>query len=542
MLKRLAIASLILLSLPNRVSAREADYKVIPMPQSVEYKTGDSPFELTSKSVIRYQSVNSKMKSNAVFLRSYIKDLLGLDLKITKKTAGAGILLKIDSNIKNDEGYVMEVDKDRIVISGKTEAGVFYGIQTLRKSLPLSDNGKILFPAVRIVDYPRFAYRGGMFDVCRHFFPVDSVKAFIDILALHNINRFHWHLSEDQGWRIEIKSRPLLTKIGSKRDETVVGRANSGKYDGIPYGGYYTQKQIKEIVKYAAQRYITIIPEIDMPGHMLGALAAYPELGCTGGPYKVWTKWGISKDVLCAGNDESLKFIDDVLSEIVELFPSKYIHIGGDECPKERWKDCPKCQARIKELNLTADDNHTAEQKLQSFVMQHAEKFLNSKGRQIIGWDEILEGGLAPNATVMSWRGEKGGIAAAKMHHQVIMSPNTYLYFDYYQSTDKQNEPLAIGGYIPVEKVYNYEPLPAALNAEEQKYICGVQANLWTEYIPTFDYVEYMVLPRYAALSEVQWTSPENKNYDLFLKRVVHMTDIYKKCGYNYAKHIFMNK
>ena len=424
-----------------------------------------------------------------------------------------------------------------MVISGPTEAGVFYGIQTLRKSIPVVQGMDIALPAVEISDYPRFSYRGAHLDVSRHFFPVDSVKRFIDMLALHNINRFHWHISDDQGWRIEIKSRPELTEIGSKRTETVIGH-NTGKYDGQPYGGFYTQEEAKEIVAYAADRHITVIPEIDMPGHMQAALTAYPELGCTGGPYEVWKIWGISDDVLCAGNDETLKFIDDVLGEIIEIFPSEYIHVGGDECPKVRWKTCPKCQARIKALGIKGDKKHSAEAYLQSFIITHAEKFLNGKGRQIIGWDEILEGGLAPNSTVMSWRGESGGIEAAKQHHDVIMSPNTYLYFDYYQSKDVENEPEAIGGYLPIERVYSYEPMPKSLTPEEQKYIKGVQANLWTEYIPTFSQVEYMELPRMAALAEVQWTNAP-KDFKAFLPRLVRMTELYDRLGYNYAKHIF---
>lgn len=396
----------------------------------------------------------------------------------------------------------------------------------------------IALPAVEINDYPRFAYRGAMLDVSRHFFPVDSVKRFIDMLALHNINRFHWHLSDDQGWRIEIKSRPELTEVGSQRTETVIGH-NTGEYDGKPYGGFFTQEEAKEIVAYAADRHITVIPEIDMPGHMMGALRAYPELGCTGGPYEVWRQWGVSEEVLCAGNDETLKFLDDVLGEIVEIFPSEYIHVGGDECPKVRWQKCPKCQARIKALGIKGDKKHSAEEYLQSFIINHAEKFLNGKGRQIIGWDEILEGGLAPNSTVMSWRGETGGIEAAKQNHDVIMSPNTYLYFDYYQTKDIENEPMGIGGYLPIDWVYSYEPMPASLTPEEQKHIIGVQANLWTEYIPTFSQIEYMELPRMAALSEIQWTNSEKKNYDDFLKRLPQMVDIYNVYKYNYATHVF---
>ena len=377
-----------------------------------------------------------------------------------------------------------------------------------------------------------------MLDVSRHFFSVDDVKCYIDMLALHNINRLHWHLTDDQGWRIEIKKYPKLAEIASQRKETVIGR-NSGKYDGKPYGGFYTQKQAKEIIAYAAERYITVIPEIDLPGHMQAALTAYPELGCTGGPYEVWTQWGVSDNVLCAGNDQTIQFVKDVLAEIVEIFPSEYIHVGGDECPKTVWAKCPKCQARIKALGLKSNSKHTKEERLQSFVIHEAEAFLGSKGRKMIGWDETLEGGLAPGATVMSWRGEGGGIEAAKQGHDVVMTPNTYLYFDYYQSKDTDTEPLAIGGYLPMERVYSYEPMPKTLSPEEQKYIIGVQANLWTEYIPDLKQAQYMVLPRMAALCEVQWSLSDKKDYESFLKRVSRLVDIYQKNGWNYAKHIF---
>ena len=438
----------------------------------------------------------------------------------------------------NPEAYQLKVDASQVVISSPSEAGVFYGIQTLRKAVDVAEGSNVELPAVEIKDQPRFGYRGMMLDVGRHFFSMDEIKTYIDMMALHNINRFHWHLSEDQGWRIEIKKYPKLTEIGSMRKETVIGH-NSGKYDGKPYGGFYTQEQAKEIVAYAAERYITVIPEIDLPGHMQAALAAYPELGCTGGPYEVWTQWGVSDNVLCAGNDQTIQFIKDVLAEIVEIFPSEYIHVGGDECPKVKWSTCPKCQARIKALGLKSDNKHTKEERLQSYVIHEAEEFLNSKGRKMIGWDETLEGGLAPNATVMSWRGEAGGIEAAKQHHDVVMTPNTYLYFDYYQSKDTETEPMAIGGYLPIERVYSYEPMPKSLSPEEQKYIVGVQANLWTEYIPDFKQVQYMVLPRMAALSESQWCAPEKKNYEAFLQRVSRLVNIYAKNGWNYATHIF---
>ncbi|MBR2301624.1 MAG: family 20 glycosylhydrolase, partial [Bacteroidaceae bacterium] len=447
--------------------------------------------------------------------------------------------LAIGDVCDNKEGYKLTVNAKGVTITGASEAGVFYGIQTLRKALPTVDGGKIELPAVEINDYPRFSYRGTHLDVSRHFFNKEEIKVFIDMLALHNINRFHWHLTDDQGWRIEIKKYPKLTTIGAYRNETVIGR-NSGVYDGIEYGPFfYTQDDCREIVKYAAERHITVIPEIDLPGHMQAAVAAYPQFGCTGGPYEVWKMWGVSDNVLCAGNDATLSFIEDVLSEIVEVFPSEYIHIGGDECPKEQWKKCRKCQARIKKLGIKGDEKHSAEMYLQSFVISHAEKFLNSKGRQIIGWDEILEGGLAPNATVHSWRGVAGGIEAAKQGHNCIMSPNTHLYFDYYQTKYVDDEPLCIGGYVPVEKVYEYEPIDKSLTPEEQKYIIGVQANLWTEYIPDFKRVEYMLLPRMAALCEVQWCNPENKDYEDFKKRLLNFIDIYNIKGYNYAKHLF---
>lgn len=532
----LSMAGLMLFSCNNEV--KEANYQVIPMPLEISLASQGAPFVLSNGTKILYPEGNEKMQKNAEFLADYIKELTGKTLTVQAGTEGKGIVLQLASISENAEAYQLKVSADQVTIAGPTEAGVFYGIQTLRKSIPAAQGVDIALPAVEINDAPRFAYRGTMLDVSRHFFPVDSVKRFIDMLALHNINRFHWHLSEDQGWRIEIKSRPELIEIGSKRSETVIGH-NSGKYDGVPYSGHFTQEEAKEIVAYAAERHITVIPEIDMPGHMQAALAAYPHLGCTGGPYEVWKIWGVSEDVLCAGNDETLKFIDDVLGEIIEIFPSEYIHVGGDECPKVRWKTCPKCQARIKELGLKTDHEHTAEERLQSFIINHAEKFLNEHGRQMIGWDETLEGGLAPNATVMSWRGEAGGINAAKQHHDVIMSPNTYLYFDYYQTKDTEQEPEAIGGYLPLERVYSYEPMPAALTPEEQKYIVGVQANLWTEYMPTYRQVEYMALPRMAALAEIQWSAADKKDYQNFLTRLPQLVATYDVHNYNYATHVF---
>ena len=532
-----SLAGLLMTACSNQPTT-VANYEVVPMPLEIN-TTQQASFLLKSGVTVYYPAGNEKMQRNAEFLASYVKAQTGIELQVQAGEGGkGGIVLQLGLANDNPEAYQLKVDASQVVISSPSEAGVFYGIQTLRKAVDVAEGSNVELPAVEIKDQPRFGYRGMMLDVGRHFFSIDEIKTYIDMMALHNINRFHWHLSEDQGWRIEIKKYPKLTEIGSMRKETVIGH-NSGKYDGKPYGGFYTQEQAKEIVAYAAERYITVIPEIDLPGHMQAALAAYPELGCTGGPYEVWTQWGVSDNVLCAGNDQTIQFIKDVLAEIVEIFPSEYIHVGGDECPKVKWSTCPKCQARIKALGLKSDNKHTKEERLQSYVIHEAEEFLNSKGRKMIGWDETLEGGLAPNATVMSWRGEAGGIEAAKQHHDVVMTPNTYLYFDYYQSKDTETEPMAIGGYLPIERVYSYEPMPKSLSPEEQKYIVGVQANLWTEYIPDFKQVQYMVLPRMAALSESQWCTPEKKNYEAFLQRVSRLVNIYAKNGWNYATHIF---
>lgn len=516
-----------------------SDYEIIPKPLDVNCK-GDASFLLKDGVAVIYPENNRKMQDNAEFLVDYVERQTGVKL-----TSHAGmpvdgaICLTLDLSDDNAEAYKLIVNDKRVCISGASEAGVFYGIQTLRKSLPVAQDINVNLSAVEIYDKPRFAYRGAMLDVARHFYTVDEVKTFIDMLALHNINRFHWHLTDDQGWRIEIKKYPKLMSVASERKETVVGRWYSGIYDGKSYGGYYTQDELRDVIDYAAKRHITIIPEVDLPGHMQAALTAYPELGCTGGPYEVRAIWGVSQDVLCVGNDFTLQFVKDVLSEVADIFPSEYIHIGGDECPKVRWEKCPKCQERIKSLGLKSDAKHTKEQRLQSYVIQEAAKYLKEKGKRIIGWTEILEGGLVPDATLMSWIGESGGIEAAHQHHDVIMTPNTYLYFDYYQSKKVEDEPLAIGGYLPIEKTYNYEPMPKELTEEEQQYIKGVQANLWTEYIPVFSQVQYMVLPRLGAAAEVQWTDPSKKDYKDFLRRVPHLVAVYDCYGWNYATHVY---
>ena len=520
-----------------------ADYHVIPMPKQItnpQYATNKEMkgFVLNNKTKICYASGNETMRQTAEFLSEYIGQITDIKPELTDKEGNNCIVLKLGYESDSPEAYRLVVGEKQIIIEGADEAGVFYGVQTLHKSIPVDTEkiNAVHFPAVEIIDYPRFGYRGMHLDVCRHFFPLEFIKKYIDLLALHNINRFHWHLSDDQGWRIEIKKYPLLTEIGSKRSETVIGR-NSGEYDGIPYGGFFTQEEAREVVEYARRRFITVIPEIDLPGHMLAALTAYPELGCTGGPYEVEKTWGVFEDVLCAGNEKIYTFLEGVFDEIIDIFPSEFIHVGGDECPKTRWEKCPKCQEKIKQLGIKGDKEHPKEFVLQSYVISRVERYLNSKGRQIIGWDEILEGGLAPNATVMSWRGVEGGIEAAKQRHKAIMVPTSYMYFDYYPTRNTENEPLGIGNYVPLEKVYSFEPIPAELDKSEHRYIIGTQANLWTEYVLSPEHAEYMVLPRMAALSEVQWTMPEKKEYETFLPRVYEMMFRYEKLGYNFGTH-----
>ena len=518
----------------------QANYEVIPLPQSITLSNSDNQFVLHSGTLISYTSGNEDMARNAQFLQTYLADQLGYTLRIEPGIASEGIVLKLNEG-QASEGYTITVDADRVLVEATSPAGIFYGIQTIRKAVPVEMGAVVGFPAGVITDAPRFAYRGAHLDVCRHFFSVDSVKTYIDMLVLHNMNKFHWHLTEDQGWRMEIKQFPKLTEIGSVRNGTMI-RKDWNSNDSIQYGGFYTQEECREIVKYAADRYITVIPEIDMPGHMVAAVTAYPELGCTGGPYEVRTIWGVSEELLCAGNEKVYDFVDKVLDEVMDVFPSKDIHIGGDECPKTEWEKCPKCQSKIKALGLKKDDRFTAEQKLQAYFTKHVDEYLTKHGRNAIGWDEILEGGVSENATVMSWRGESGGIEAARLKHRVIMTPNTYCYFDYYQSKDRDNEPFAIGGFLPIKHVYDYEPLPANLTPEEQSYIWGVQCNVWTEYIPTFSQAQYMMLPRGAALSEVQWSLPEAKDYEKFKnERLPRLIKIYELYGYNYSRRIYVD-
>ncbi len=509
----------------------QADYHVIPLPQKICLIPETKPFVLDRHTRILYPIGNLSMKRNAQFLAGYLKKITGDDYIIQAGSKGTNaIILNLGLNSSNKESYRLKVGSSSVSISSSNPAGVFYGIQTLRKSLSQKRSKNMILPAVIIDDCPRFAYRGALLDVSRHFFSLADVKTYLDMMAMHNMNYFHWHLIDDQGWRLEIKKYPNLTKVGSQRSETVIGR-NSDKYDGKPYGGYYTQKQAKEIVKYAADRYITVVPEIDMPGHTLAALASYPYLGCTGGPYKVATKWGPTPDVLCVGNDKTLTFVDDVLTELVSVFPSHYIFIDGDSCSKVRWEKCPKCQARIKALGLVDDKKHKKEEKLEFYFVRHIENFLRAHGRTVFGWTDMLEYGLTQDAMVMSGRSDANIIKAADSGHKVVSVP---FFFDNYQSKDVKNEPLAIGGYLPMEEVYHSEPMPPMLSTDKQKFLYGVQGDLWSEYITTGSLMQYMVLPRWAALSEIQWTLPEKKDYKSFLLRLPCLINLYQMDGYNY--------
>ena len=529
-----------------------ADYGIIPQPKEVQLND-EIPFELSPKTVVYYET---DLQREAQFLSEYVNDILGYALDLQEYQGQPdGIVLKLSPDDFNQtEAYDINITSRQVIIKGADAAGVFYGVQTLRKSLPITpidssqrtslrrnDMGEVALPCCIIRDYPKFAYRGMHLDPCRHFMDLDSVKIYLDMMALHNMNQFHFHLSEDQGWRIEIKKYPELTEIGAYRNGTVIGH-NGNLYDTIRHGGYYTQDELRDLIQYAAERHINIIPEIDLPGHMQAALACYPQLGCTGGPYEVWRRWGVSEDVLCAGNEEAMQFVEDVLNEVMDVFPSLYIHIGGDECPKVRWEKCPKCQAKIKELGINKDDKFSAEDYLQSYVMNRMAKVVEARGRRVIGWDEILEGNVSETAIIMSWRGTEGGIEAARKGHDVIMAPSSHLYFDYYQSEDIASEPECIGGYLPVERVYEFQPLPEELTPEQQKHIIGVQANIWTEYIASFRHVQYMAMPRMDALAELQWNNPQERDFEAFVERCRKMAQLYDLYHYNYADHIFNPK
>ncbi len=524
----------------------QEDYYLVPKP--ADLIPGDGAFWLSDE-----VSINAgDFQNEADLLKQYVQSDFQKDLELNSE--GEAIILRENTSL-DGEAYDLQVSPDQVTLEAGSAKGIFYGLQTLRQLIIETEDGDLIVPSVQITDSPAFAYRGMHLDVGRHFFDVQEIKKYLDILAMHKINTFHWHLTEDQGWRIEIKKYPELTKVGAYRNGTITGHFPGDSNDNERYGGFYTQEEVKDVVAYAKKRHITVIPEIELPGHSSAAIAAYPYLSCfpnektevpgnmmsetskqqqAEGRIKIVQEtWGIFDDVYCAGKDSTFTFLQDVLDEVITLFPSEYIHIGGDECPKSNWERCPDCQKRM--ANLGLKDEH----ELQSYFIQRMEKYINSKGKKIIGWDEILEGGLAPNATVMSWRGEEGGIEAAKQDHDVVMTPTDYCYFDYYQAKNKDEEPLAIGGYLPVEKVYSYDPLSEELSPEQHKYILGTQANMWTEYIGDFSKLEYMLLPRLAAIAEVGWAGGENKDWPDFQSRVTSLRDKYDQLEINYAKHIF---
>ena len=523
------------------------ELNIVPMPAEIKMGKGSLGIDKITHIVLE----GSGLEKAAVMLNEQLKISLGHELKVTNRYTANSISLnyeRLDNALPG--AYNMTIDEKGIYIAGDNAEGVFYGIQTLIQLLPQTPNTQSQIPFLTITDYPRFGYRGMHLDVGRHFFPVSFIKKYIDYLATYKYNVFHWHLTEDQGWRIEIKKYPELTQTGAWRNGTIIGRYPGKGSDNKPYGGFYTQEEIKEVVQYAKDKYIDVIPEIEMPGHSSAAIAAYPWLSCfpnkpTEIPAKMISQksieeqkngriklvqetWGVFDDVFCAGKDSVFKFLENVIDEVIALFPSKYFHLGADECPKAHWKLCPACQKRIKDLKLK--DEH----ELQSYFVQRIEKYLNSKGKTLIGWDEILEGGLAPNAVVMSWRGEKGGIEAAKQKHKVIMTPGNPVYFDHTQSRNEDS--VTIGGYNPIENVYNYEPIPKELNAEQGKYVLGAQANMWTEYMKYPSKVEYMMFPRMTALSEVLWSPAAKKNWKDFERRLPSVYERLDKQKINYSK------
>ena len=525
----------------GRVIPTDGEVAVVPLPEHIV--EGQGTFRLTSDAEVVLLFDDERLSGVTAALNKVLMPLFGRGPRVrhADKAADHAVNVTRDETMPA-EAYRLFVTPCRIDIVAGGAQGVFYAVQTLRQLLPTAayeadDVRAVELPVVTIEDKPCLGYRGMMLDVGRHFFTVDEVKEALDIMALHKLNVFHWHLTDDQGWRIEIRKYPKLTEIGSVRSRTLIGRDPGGtydencKFDETPYGGYYTQDEIRDVVNYAAERFITVIPEIEFPGHAVGALASYPWLGCTGEQYEVRQTWDIDDRVFCIGKETTFEFIEGVLEEVLELFPSEYIHIGGDECPTVMWKKCPHCKARMKAERLKRS------RRLQNYATARVEKFLNAHGRRLIGWDEILEGDVTPTATIMSWRGAEGGIKAAKMGNHAIMAPTTHCYLDYYQTRDTAGEPLAIGGYLPVEKVYSLDPYEM-LTADEQRCILGVQANLWTEYIATWPHAEYMLLPRLSALAEVGW-SLDRKDYGDYLRRVRRLAKIYDACGYNYAKHIF---
>ena len=552
-MKKLSFFLFIALVIAGTLSAnaQRVEYDVIPLPKEVKVDSANV-FVLKNGMGVSFDASNEEVYRNVLFFRQWVEETTGISLKLTPTDKKAAIRLSLDYKEAKDEAeaelteqqkeaYRIKVDKKGISIMARQPIGLFRAIQTLRKSLPVMKNADMVeLPYVEIFDEPRFEYRGVLLDCGRHYFSIEFIKKFLDVMALHGSNQFHWHLTEDQGWRFEVKAYPSLAPLGSVRAETVIGPGNSGVYDGTPYGGYYTQEECREVVRYAAERYINVVPEIDLPGHMQSALHVFPHLGCTGGPYPVRTYWGVSREVLCGGNPETMTFLKTVLGELCDVFPSKYIHIGGDECPKHRWQKCPTCQAKIKELGLKNDGKHTPENQLQSYINREVENFMKERGRAIIGWDEILEGGLSGESIIMSWRGIKGGIAAARQGHRVIMSPNVYSYIDHPQLKDLGKQPRTTDGYIvSASKIYSFEPLiPDSLTNEQQRLILGPQVNLWTEHVAYPQHAFYQLLPRLGASCEVQWCNPEQKNFDYFKKRLPRLKKLYDLLGVNYCKQL----
>ena len=546
--------------------AQRASYNIIPLPKEVKADTTQF-FTLKGGMGITFDEGNAENTRIAQFLQEWVKEATDIDLQMKPADKNAPIRLSLIAPAKKSkkskqpvelteqqkESYTMTVGKDGILISAYEPAGLFRAAETLRKSLPIAKGQSVELPYVQITDQPRFSYRGVLLDCGRHFFSVEFIKQFLDAMALHGCNQFHWHLTEDQGWRFEVKALPDLAKKGSVREKSIIAPSKVRLYDNIPYGGYYTQEECREIVRYAAERYINVVPEIDMPGHMQSALHVFPNLGCTGGPYPVAPHWGVMREVLCGGNPETLKFLKTVFGELCDVFPSPYIHIGGDECPKERWQKCPKCQAKIKELGLTTEnvkvegdggrgsqDGRSAENKLQSYINHEIEQFLASKGRSLIGWDEILAGGLTEDAIVMSWRGTKGGVAAAKQNHRVIMSPNVYAYLDHPQLKDYGKQPRTTDSYIvSCSKIYSFEPLvPEELTKEQSDCILGYQGNLWTEQVAYPEHALYQLLPRLGAMSEVQWCNPDQKDFEDWKKRLPQLKKLYDRMGLVYCNEV----
>lgn len=557
-MKKLFLTLITLVILAGNFSAwaQRANYQIIPLPKQVEVDDTQT-FTLQSGMGIAFDASNPEILRNAQFLRDWVEQSTGIKLLTTPNDQKAAIRLVIGMNAdsktkkskkseepielseQQQEAYKIKVGAEGIAIYAHNPIGFYRAAQTLRKALPIVKEGaeiKVELPYVNIQDEPRFVYRGVLLDCARHFFSVEMIKEFLDVMALHGCNQFHWHLTDDQGWRFEVKSMPELALRGSVREQTTIG-PNVGIFDGVPHGGYYTQEECRDIVKYAAERYINVIPEIDLPGHMQSALHVYPELGCTGGPYPVRTYWGVSREVLCGGNPKTLEFLKNVLKEVCEVFPSKIIHIGGDECPKDRWKACPTCQAKIKELGLKDDGKHSPENQLQSYINKEIEAFMAEQGRDIIGWDEILEGGLSGKSIVMSWRGTKGGTEAAKQGHRVIMSPNVFSYIDHPQLKDVAKQPRTTGSYIvSASKVYSFEPLlPDALDEQQQKHILGSQVNLWSEHVAYPEHAFYQLLPRLGAASEVQWCRPDQKDFESFKERLPQLKKLYDLMGVPYC-------